>query len=73
MPMISSATDSLNIKEVRDAPAALQDEMAVMWEFYAGFSSAIAGAAIICVRHPRTVPLLKEALRALAADKAGGG
>jgi acetyl-CoA decarbonylase/synthase, CODH/ACS complex subunit delta len=72
MPMISAAIDSLNIKEVRDSPADLQDEMAVMWEFYAGFSAAIAGAAIICVRHPRTVPLLKEAFRALAPDKEGG-
>jgi acetyl-CoA decarbonylase/synthase, CODH/ACS complex subunit delta len=72
MPMISAAIDSLNIKEVRDAPADLQDEISIMWEFYAGFSAAIAGAAIICVRHPRTVPLLKEALRALASDKPGG-
>jgi acetyl-CoA decarbonylase/synthase complex subunit delta len=72
MPMISAAIDSLNIKEVRDAPADLQDEVAVMWEFYAGFSAAIAGAAVICVRHPRTVPLLKGALQALSTGTQGG-
>jgi acetyl-CoA decarbonylase/synthase complex subunit delta len=73
MPMISSPIDSLNIKEVRDASADLQDDMAVMWEFYCCFSAAVAGAAIVCVRHPRTVPLLKEAFRALRGEIAGEG
>jgi acetyl-CoA decarbonylase/synthase complex subunit delta len=72
MPMISAAIDSMNIREVRDAPAVMQDEMAVMWEFHAGFSAAIAGAAIICVRHPGTVPLLKRALAALDSGNLGG-
>jgi acetyl-CoA decarbonylase/synthase complex subunit delta len=73
MPMISSPIDSLNIKEVRDASPDLQDDMAVMWEFYCCFSAAVAGAAIVCVRHPRTVPLLKEAFRTLRGEIAGEG
>ena len=52
MPMICSAIDSLTIKEVREAEPALQDEMAIQWEFYTGISAAAAGAEIICVRHP---------------------
>ncbi len=65
MPMISAAIDSLNVKEVREAPKETQDEMAVMWEFSAAFSAAIAGAEIVCVRHPRTVGRLQEAFQGL--------
>lgn len=61
MPMISAAADSLNVKEVRESPVIDQDEIAVMWEFCAAFSAAIAGAEIVCVRHPRTVEKLKTA------------
>ena len=61
MPMICSAIDSLTIKEVREADTAYQDEMAVAWEFYAGLAAAVAGAEIICVRHPETVGRLKKA------------
>ncbi len=61
MPMICSAIDSLNIKEVREADPALQDEMAMQWEFYTGIAAAVAGAEIICVRHPKTVRMLKNA------------
>ena len=61
MPVICSAVDSLTIKEVREAEPALQDEMAVQWEFYTGIAAAVAGAEIICVRHPKTVGLLKKA------------
>jgi acetyl-CoA decarbonylase/synthase complex subunit delta len=61
MPVICSAIDSLTIKEVRESEPALQDEMAVQWEFYTGIAAAVAGAEIICVRHPRTVGLLKKA------------
>jgi acetyl-CoA decarbonylase/synthase complex subunit delta len=61
MPMICSAIDSLTIKEVREAEPALQDEMAIRWEFYTGISAAAAGAEIICVRHPGTIPLLRKA------------
>ncbi len=65
MPMISSAIDSLNVREVREADEETRDEMAVAWEFYAAFSSAVAGAAIVCVRHPRTVGMLHRAFQAL--------
>ena len=61
MPMICSAMDSLTIKEVREADPALQDGMAVQWEFFTGIAAAAAGAEIICVRHPKTIPLLRAA------------
>nr|WP_321352355.1 acetyl-CoA decarbonylase/synthase complex subunit delta [uncultured Methanoregula sp.] len=61
MPMICSAADTLTIKEVREAEPALQDEMAVRWELYTGIAAAAAGSEIICVRHPKTIPLLKAA------------
>jgi len=61
MPVICSAVDSLTIKEVRESEPALQDEMAIQWEFYTGIAAAVAGAEIICVRHPKTVGLLKKA------------
>jgi acetyl-CoA decarbonylase/synthase complex subunit delta len=61
MPMICSAIDSLNIKEVREADPVQQDDMAVQWEYYTGIAAAVAGAEIVCVRHPKTVGLLKNA------------
>lgn len=67
MPMISSATDSMNVKEVREAEPGTRDDFAVAWEFYAALSSAVAGASIVCVRHPKTVPLLKQAFLELWA------
>jgi acetyl-CoA decarbonylase/synthase, CODH/ACS complex subunit delta len=60
MPMITSATDSMSIKEVREADPATRDAIAVAWEFYAALSSAVAGSSIVCVRHPKTVSMLKE-------------
>lgn len=72
MPMIASATDSLGVKEVREAEPAIRDDIAVAWEFYAALSSAVAGASIVCVRHPKTVPLLKTAFRELWAGKKPG-
>jgi acetyl-CoA decarbonylase/synthase complex subunit delta len=65
MPMICSATDSLTIKEVREADEKDQDEMAVKWEFYTGLAAAVAGSEIICVRHPDTIPMLKAAFTSL--------
>jgi len=65
MPVICSAIDSLTIKEVREGDPALQDEMAIQWEFYTGIAAATAGAEIICVRHPKTVALLKNAFTAM--------
>jgi acetyl-CoA decarbonylase/synthase, CODH/ACS complex subunit delta len=69
MPMISSAADSLTVKEVREADPGIRDEIAVKWEFYAALSAAIAGAAIVCVRHPATIPMLKEAFASLWAGQ----
>ena len=65
MPIICSAIDSLTIKEVRDAEPSLRDTMAVQWEFYTGISAAVAGAEIICVRHPKTVMMLKSAFASI--------
>jgi acetyl-CoA decarbonylase/synthase complex subunit delta len=73
MPIISSAIDSLNIKEVREADPALQDEMALQWEFYTGIAAAVAGAEIICVRHPRTVSMLKTAFAGMKSDSGFSG
>lgn len=61
MPMICSAADTLSIKEVREADPASIDDVAVAWEFYTGVAAAAAGAEIICVRHPKTIGLLREA------------
>ncbi len=65
MPMVCSAIDSLTIKEVRDAEPSLRDSIAVQWEFYTGISAAVAGAEIICVRHPETVKRLKSAFTSI--------
>ncbi|MCX6688648.1 MAG: acetyl-CoA decarbonylase/synthase complex subunit delta [Methanoregula sp.] len=65
MPMCCAPADSLTIKEVRDAPADARDEMAVQWEVYTSIAAAVAGAEIICVRHPRSVGVLKEAFAGL--------
>jgi acetyl-CoA decarbonylase/synthase complex subunit delta len=71
MPMICAAADTLTIKEVREADPAGQDEMAVQWEFYTGIAAAVAGAEIICVRHPRAIPLLHKAFRDLKTGTEG--
>jgi acetyl-CoA decarbonylase/synthase, CODH/ACS complex subunit delta len=67
MPIICSATDTLNIKEVREADPAVQDAIAVSWEFYTGIAAAAAGAEIICVRHPKTIGMLREAFASMKA------
>lgn len=64
MPMISSAPDSLTIKEVRDASPGEAHRTAVAWEVATGLSAAVAGAAIVCVRHPDSVAPLKAAIAA---------
>lgn len=69
MPMICSAIDSLTIKEVREAGPSSQDEFAVKWEFYTGIAAALAGAEIICVRHPESVGMLKRAFADMRAGK----
>ena len=76
MPVISAPTDSLNVKEVRETPPGEQGQAAVMWEYASALSAAVAGAAIVCVRHPGTVPLVKISLAGLSerrpASSAGG-
>jgi len=65
MPVLSAAPDSLTVKEVRDAAPSERQERALSWEFQAAFPSAIAGADIVCVRHPLSVKRLRDACRAL--------
>ena len=69
MPMICSAIDSLTIKEVREAAPEVSDEMAVAWEFYTGLAAAAAGAEIICVRHPKTIGMLRKAFEDMKNGK----
>ncbi len=73
MPVISGAADSLTVREVREAPPDQRDEIAVAWEFYTALSAAVSGAAILCVRHPKTVERLKAAIRLLWPDIAQQG
>jgi len=72
MPVICSAIDTLTAKEVREAAPAIQDDIAVQWEFTTGLAAAAAGSEIICVRHPRTIPLLRKAFASLKAGKISG-
>jgi len=72
MPMICSAIDSLTVKEVRETDPALQDETAVRWEFYTGIAAAVAGAEIICVRHPKTIPMLRQAFSSMKLPSENG-
>jgi acetyl-CoA decarbonylase/synthase, CODH/ACS complex subunit delta len=65
MPIISGAPDTLTVREVREADPGISQRVAVTWEFYTALSSALAGASIVCVRHPQTIPLLLEAIDAL--------
>ena len=64
MPMISVPADTLSVREVREAAPAERDAMAVAWEFYTAYSAFVAGASIVCVRHPLTIQKLREALEA---------
>ncbi|MGA2121690.1 MAG: acetyl-CoA decarbonylase/synthase complex subunit delta [Methanoregula sp.] len=70
MPMCCSAIDTLTIKEVREAEPKVQDEMAIQWEFYTNIAAAAAGAEIICIRHPGTIPLLRKAFADMKKQKA---
>ena len=62
MPMISAPADTLSVREVREAAPADRDAMAVAWEFYTAYSAFVAGASIVCVRHPLSVKKLREVL-----------
>jgi acetyl-CoA decarbonylase/synthase complex subunit delta len=65
MPMICAPSDSLTIKEVREADASTRNAIAVEWEFTTSLAAAVAGAEIVCVRHPDTVKRLKKAFVSL--------
>ncbi|MGA9087151.1 MAG: acetyl-CoA synthase, partial [Methanoregula sp.] len=67
MPMICAPSDSLTIKEVREAEGTDRNAIAVEWEFATSLAAAVAGAEIICVRHPDTVGRLKAAITSLKA------
>ncbi|MFA6226498.1 MAG: acetyl-CoA decarbonylase/synthase complex subunit delta [Methanoregula sp.] len=69
MPIICSAADTLTVKEVREAEPVIQDDIAAQWEFTTGLAAAVAGSEIICVRHPRTIPLLRKAFASLKYGK----
>jgi acetyl-CoA decarbonylase/synthase, CODH/ACS complex subunit delta len=73
MPIICSASDTLSIKEVREADPGHQDAIAVSWEFYTCIAAAAAGAEIVCVRHPETIGMLREAFRSMNIPAAPGG
>jgi acetyl-CoA decarbonylase/synthase complex subunit delta len=73
MPMICSPADTLTIKEVREAPAASIDDVAVAWEFYTGIAAAAAGAEIICVRHPKSIGLLRQAFESMKTTTSNAG
>ena len=73
MPMICSAADTLTIKEVREADPASIDDVAVAWEFYTGVAAAVAGAEIICVRHPKSIGLLREAFAGMKKSASSAG
>jgi len=73
MPVICSAADTLTIKEVREADPAIQDSVAVSWELYTGIAAAAAGAEIICVRHPATIPPLRKAFADMRAGPGTAG
>jgi acetyl-CoA decarbonylase/synthase complex subunit delta len=73
MPIICSAADTLNIKEVREADPAVQESIAVSWEFYTGVAAAAAGAEIICVRHPKTIGMLRDAITSMKARPGPAG
>ena len=49
------------------------DDFAVKWEFYTGIAAAVAGAEIICVRHPKTIPMLREAFSGMRAGAVQSG
>jgi acetyl-CoA decarbonylase/synthase complex subunit delta len=65
MPLISSAADSLTVKEVREAEGRDADQSAVAWEMYSMLPATLAGASIVCVRHPLSIAGLKSAIESL--------
>jgi acetyl-CoA decarbonylase/synthase, CODH/ACS complex subunit delta len=72
MPMISAAPDTLSVKEVREADPERIGEMAVAWELSTMLPATIAGASVVCVRHPSTIRPLREGIDAFWERKEKG-
>jgi acetyl-CoA decarbonylase/synthase complex subunit delta len=72
MPMISSAPDSLTVKEVREVDPAESERISVAWEIYATLPATIAGASIVCVRHPSSIRPLRAGIDSLWSFPGGG-
>jgi acetyl-CoA decarbonylase/synthase, CODH/ACS complex subunit delta len=51
----------------------MQDAIAVSWEFYTSIAAAAAGAEIICVRHPKTIGMLRQAFASMKARSGPAG
>lgn len=67
MPMVSAPSDSLTVKEVRESVHS--HEAAIAWEVATSVAAALAGAVILVVRHPGSVPPLKNAIDNLWSGK----
>jgi len=72
-PMISASPDALNVKEVRVGTLEERSATGCMWEYTTALATIVAGAEVVVVRHPGSVPLLKKAVLGLTADSAGRG
>jgi acetyl-CoA decarbonylase/synthase complex subunit delta len=70
--MISTSPDTLSVKEVREADPARIREMAVAWELYTMLPATVAGASVVCVRHPSTIRPLREGIDAFWERKGKG-
>ena len=73
MPMISTAPDTLSVKEVREADPARMGEMAVAWELYSMLPATVAGASVVCVRHPSAIRPLRNGIDAFWEGRGKGG
>jgi acetyl-CoA decarbonylase/synthase complex subunit delta len=60
MPIICAPSDSLTVKEVR--ASSHSHDAAVSWEVATSIAAALAGAVILVVRHPGSVPPLRKAV-----------
>ena len=67
MPMICAPSDSLTVKEVRTAVDT--NDIAISWEVATSVAAALAGAVILVVRHPGSMPPLRKAIDRLWPDQ----
>jgi acetyl-CoA decarbonylase/synthase complex subunit delta len=73
MPMISAAPDTMSVKEVREADPSKIRDTAVAWELYCMLPATVAGASVVCVRHPSSIRPLKEGIDAFWGGEGKGG